>query len=51
MNPTREELIHALRRIKGTALNFTDGPAALAHIIRICIDVGIAEHIETLPEE
>jgi hypothetical protein len=32
---------NTLREIKRTALESTDGPRALAHIVRLCIDAGI----------
>jgi len=48
MNRYAAELEGALREIKLTALAATDGPLALAHIIRLCIDVGIEEKLERL---
>lgn len=38
----------ALRQVKLTALTTMNGPAGLAHIVRICIDAGIAEQLDDL---
>jgi hypothetical protein len=38
----------ALRQIKLVALTYQDGPAALSHITRICLDAGIAEKLNDL---
>lgn len=40
----------ALREIKLTALTATDGPAALAHIIKLCIKAGIKDGLDDLRE-
>lgn len=44
-------LFESLRRIKGVAVNCTDAQKGFSRIIRICIDAGISEHIDTLPKE
>lgn len=40
--------ITVLRDIKKTCVTATDGPAALAHIVRLCIDAGCTEHLDAL---
>lgn len=38
----------ALRAIKLSCLTATDGPKALAHIVRLCIDAGVTDHLDEL---
>lgn len=44
------KLVTALRDIKLTALTTTNGAKGLAHITRICIDAGIVQHLDELPD-
>jgi len=41
-------LVDALRAIKRTTLMATDPVRALQHIVRLCIDAGINEHLDGL---
>ena len=47
-NDEVSSLRSALRDVKRTALTTTDSNAGLAHIVRICIDAGIAEKLPDL---
>ena len=44
----RREADAALRAIKLTCLTAPDGPKALVHIVRLCIDAGVTDHLAEL---
>lgn len=42
------KLLNALQEIKYTALTTKHAPTGLAHIVRLCIDAGITQHLDEL---